>query len=203
MKDKHNVILILVWSGELNSLFQGLIKFLFPFVHLSFPEFQVFSLSRRKASSNHCKVSTLHFSSFFSFDHSFVYRSSSWSFCMMVHKGLNPLSKRSSRFFSDELKHSSSCNPECNSFYRIIGGGVMSFLTIFLRVSWFTSYQEWDILNPPTSSLELYWVIFHLKPSLRIVAIYDAYKWPKFFFYPPGEIASRILVDINPIHCFR
>ena len=24
----------------------------------------------------------------------------------------------------------------------------------------------------------------------------------KFFFYPPGDIASRILVDINPIHCF-
>ena len=31
-------------------------------------------------------------------------------------------------------------------------------------------------LNPSISSLELSWVIFHLKPSLRIVAIYGAYK---------------------------
>ena len=41
--------------------------------------------------------------------------------------------------------------------------------------------------------------MFHLKLSLRIVAIYGAYKWPKFFFYPPGEIFSRLLVYINTI----
>ena len=35
----------------------------------------------------------------------------------------------------------------------------------------------------------LSWVIFHLKLSLRIVAIYGAYKWSKFFIYPPGEIS--------------
>ena len=52
----------------------------------------------------------------------------------------------------------------------------MSFLIISLRVSCFTSYQEWGILNPSISSLELSWVIFHLKPSLRIVAIYGAHK---------------------------
>ena len=33
-------------------------------------------------------------------------------------------------FCFEELKHSPSCNPECNSFYRIIGGGIMSFLII-------------------------------------------------------------------------
>ena len=44
-------------------------------------------------------------------------------------------------------------------------------------------------LNPSISSLELSWVIFHLKISLRNVAIYGAYKWPKFFIYPPGEIS--------------
>ena len=41
--------------------------------------------------------------------------------------------------------------------------------------------------------------MFHLKLSLRIVDIYGAYKWPKFFFYPPGEIFSRLLVYINTI----
>ena len=28
---------------------------------------------------------------------------------------------------------------------------------------------------------------------------YGAYEGPKFFMYPPGEIASRLLVLINPI----
>ena len=78
---------------------------------------------------------------------------------------------------------------KCNSFYLIFWGGVMSFLTISLHASWFTCCQEWGILNPSISSLELSWVIFHLKLSLRIVAIYGAYKWPKFFICPPGEIS--------------
>ena len=47
----------------------------------------------------------------------------------------------------------------------------MSFLTIFIHVSRFTCCQERGILNPSTSLLELSWVIFHLKPSLRNVAI--------------------------------
>ena len=51
---------------------------------------------------------------------------------MMVHQGVNSFSKCSSRFFSEELMHSSSCIPECNSFYRIIGGGIMSFVIISL-----------------------------------------------------------------------
>lgn len=38
-----------------------------------------------------------------------------------------------------------------NSFSLIFWGGVMSFLTISLRGSWFTSCQEWDILNPSFS----------------------------------------------------
>ena len=54
-------------------------------------------------------------------------------------------------------------------------------------------------LNPSISSLELSWGIFHLKPSLRIVAIYGAYKGPKIFFILPVEIFSRLLVLINPI----
>ena len=139
------------------------------------------------------------FSTSLSFRYPFIYRSSSWRCYMMVHKGFNSFSKCSSRFFSDELKHSSSCNPECNSSFRINRGGIISFLIIWVHVSWFTCCQEWDIFNPPISSLELCCVIFPLKPSLRNVAICGVYQWSKFFIYPPGEIASRLLVLINPI----
>ena len=114
-----------------------------------------------------------------------LHEGSTWWFI----KGLYSFSKRSSTFFSEELKLSSYCNPECSSFFHIIGGGIMSFLIILIHVSWFTCCHEWDILNPSISSLELSWVIFHLKLSLRVVAIYGAYQWPKFFIYPPGEIS--------------
>ena len=33
-------------------------------------------------------------------------------------------------FCFEEFKYSSSCIPKCNSFYLIIGGGIMSFLII-------------------------------------------------------------------------
>ena len=108
--------------------------------------------SRLEDPSNHCKSSPCVFNfSFLSFDHSFVHQSSSWRLYMMVHKGFNSFSKCSSRFFSEEFKHSSSCIPKCNSFYLIFWGGVMSFLIISLRVSWFTSCPEWHILNPSFS----------------------------------------------------
>ena len=48
-------------------------------------------------------------------------------------------------FYFEEFKHSSSCIPKCNSFDLIFWGGVRSFLIISLRVSWFTSFQEWHI----------------------------------------------------------
>ena len=48
-------------------------------------------------------------------------------------------------FCFEEFKHSSSCIPKCNSFDLIFWGGVRSFLIISLRVSWFTSFQEWHI----------------------------------------------------------
>ena len=103
------------------------------------------------------------------------------------------------RDFSKKLKLSSYCNPECNSFFRIIGGGIMSFLIIWVHVSWFTCCQGWDILNPSISSFDLSWVIFHLKLSFKDCRSYGVYQWSKFFIYPPGEIASRLLVLINPI----
>src|SRR4051812_25334810 len=44
MRDKHNVILILVSSSKFYSLFRRLSKFLVSIAHLSFLEFQVFSV---------------------------------------------------------------------------------------------------------------------------------------------------------------
>ena len=145
MKDKHNVILILVSLSELNSLFRRLIKFLISIVSSSlFPGVPTFfNYFTMEIHINWYKDSPCVFNfSFLPFDHSFVYRSSSWRFYMMVHQGFNSFSKCSSRFFSEELKFSSSCNPECNSFTHIFWGGIMSFLIISLRASCFTSYQD-------------------------------------------------------------
>ena len=84
---------------------------------------------------------------------------------MMVDQGFNFFSKRSSRFFSEELELSSSCNPECN------------FSPLYVEVViYHSSFTRMRYLNPSISSLELSWVIFHLKLSLRILAIYGAYK---------------------------
>ena len=92
-------------------------------------------------------------------------------------------------FCFQEFKNSSSCIPKCNSFYLIFWDGDMSFLTIWVCVSWFTCCQEWGILNPSLSSLELSWVRLHLKPSLRNVAMVPIdnpsfhlfSRWNKFF----------------------
>ena len=100
-------------------------------------------------------------------------------------KDLIPSQSVHQNSFQRNSSISSSCNPECISVYHIIGGGFTSFLIIWVHASWFTHCLEWGILNPSISSLELSWVIFHLKPSLRIVAIYGAYKGPKFFFILP------------------
>ena len=80
-------------------------------------------------------------------------------------------------FCLEEFKYSSSCISKCNSCYLIIWGGVMSLLTISIHVSRFTSCQEWGILNPSISSLELSCVMFHLKLSLRIIAINSDNIW--------------------------
>ena len=105
VKDKHNVILILVSSNWFNFLFWRFIKFSIQVVHLSFLEFQVSTLSRRKASSNHYKVSPCVFNfSFFSlfFCIGVLHGDSTWWFI----KALNSFSKCSSTFISKELKHS-------------------------------------------------------------------------------------------------
>ena len=116
MKDKHNVILILVSSSVFNSLFRRLIKFLISIVS-SFFSGVPSSLNYLVAQLhlNHCKDSPCVFNSCF-FLSSFYYWSSSRRLNMMVHQGFNSFSKCSSRFFSEEFKHSSSCIPKCNSF---------------------------------------------------------------------------------------
>ena len=161
-------------------------------IHLFFsgvPSFPLYLVV--KLYLNHRKASpcVLNFPFFLS---SFYYRSSSSRLYMMVRQGFFSFFNCSSRFLLklrsaklyskikhgvqhmscfEEFKHSSSCIPKCSSFSLIFWGGVMSFLTIWVRVSWFTCCQEWDILNPPISSLDISCVMFHLKPSLRNVAI--------------------------------
>ena len=132
--DKHNVILILVSSkwlipysgGSSNSCFH---LFIFLFRSAKFSLYLV-----AKLHLNHCKASTLFFSSSISIDHFFYFRSSHESSTWWFIKDLYSFSKCSSRFFSKKLKLSSYCNPECNSFFRIIGGGIMSFLIIWVHV---------------------------------------------------------------------
>ena len=76
----------------------------------------------------------------------------------------------------------------------------MPFLIIWVHVSWFTCCQGWDILNPSFSSLELSWVIFHLKLSFKDCRSHGVYQWSNFFIYPfRCDILSRLLVHINTI----
>ena len=118
MKDTHNIILILVsskWSIPSFGVCSWWINSLLFLFHLFlFRSSKISQLYHFKASSNHCKASILFLSSFTSFWSSFCYRSSSWRFYMMVHQGFNSFLNCSSRFFSEELKFSSSCNPEYN-----------------------------------------------------------------------------------------
>ena len=130
MKDKHTINLILISSRWFNSFLSRVPSSLGYII-------AKLLLNHRKASPR-----VFNFSFFLS---SFYYRSSPWRLYMMVHQGFNSFSKCSSRFFSEELKYSSSSILKCNSFNLIFWGGVMSFLIISLQVLWFTSFQEWHI----------------------------------------------------------
>ena len=135
-------------------------------------------------------------------DHLFIYPEFFESFFMVVHQGFNSFSKCSSRFFSEEFNHSSSCIPKCNSLYLIFRDGVISFLTISIHVSRFTCCQEWGILNLLISSLELSCVIFHLKPSLRNVAIMVLINDPSFLLSSRREKISSLRWS-QASNCFR
>ena len=101
-------------------------------------------------------------------------------------------------FCFEEFKPS-SCISKCNSFISHHLRWCYAIRDNLSSCFMIQQFSRMRYLNPSLSSLELSWVIFHLKLSLRIVAIYGAYKWPKFFFYPPSDIASHLLVLINPI----
>ena len=171
----------------INSLFRRFIKIL----DLNYSSFfyrssNLFQLYHHGDSSKSLQGFTLHFQLLFPFVwSSFCYRSSSWRFYMMVHQGFNSFSKFSSRFFSKELKYSSSCNSECNSFYHIIRGGIMSFLDNLSSCFMIHMLSRMRYLNPSIASLELSWVIFHLRPSLRIVAIMVLINDPSYSFILP------------------
>ena len=86
-----------------------------------------------------------------------------------------------------ESKHSSSCILKCDSSYLIIWGGVMSFLTIWVRVSWLTCCQEWE--NFKSTNLFIGFILCHVSPKAfpKECCYYGAYQWSKFFSYPLGE----------------
>ena len=155
MKAKHNVILILVSSKWLFPYSGDSSKFLISFVHLYFRSSKFFSrLYHREAPFNPCKYSS------YSLSIRSSLRVSSWwlikdSFHSSIvlqefSRSYDPPSYTKDKhcvlhmFCFEEFKHSSSCIPKCNYFYLIVWDGVISFLTIYIHVSWFTSCQEWD-----------------------------------------------------------
>ena len=138
MRDTHNIILILLSSKWLIPYSRGSSNSRFKFSIFLFWSSKLIQLSFQRSIKS-LQGFTLCFRPLLPFVWSFFsYRRSSWRFYMMVHKGFNSFLKCSSRLFLEEIKHSSSCNPECNSFFRINRGGIMSFLIIWVHVSWFT-----------------------------------------------------------------
>ena len=121
---------------------------------------------------------------------------------MTAHQGFNSFSKCSSRFFLEELKYSSSCIPKCNSFYLIFFRWCYVFLDNFPscfmihKLSGMTYFKpiifQFGHENFCNSSILFIGVILgYILPKAfqRIVAIYGAYKWPKFFIHPSSEIS--------------
>ena len=126
----------------------------------SFPHYLIVKLHL-----NHHKASPCVFNFPF-FLSSFYYQSSSWRLYMVVHQGFFSFFNCSSSFLSKlwsanlyskinmvhntcfVLRSSSILHLAFRSVilsYLIFWGGVMSLLIISLRVSWFTSFQEWHI----------------------------------------------------------
>ena len=119
---------------------------------------------------------------------------------MVVHQGFLSFFNCSSRFLLKlwSVKLYSKINMVLNTCFVLRSSSILhlafrsailstlSFQVVlchfdsFIHVSWFTCCQEWGILNPSISSLELSWYRFHLKPSLRNVAICGAYQWSEF-----------------------
>ena len=130
MKDKHNVILILVTSSKFNFCFPEwfiISHSRFEMLYLFFSKSSKLSqLYHHEDSSKSLQGFTLCFQLLFPFVWSFFYyRGSSWRLFMLVHQGRNSFSKWSSRYFSEELKHSSNLQYGVQFFQSYLWGGIM------------------------------------------------------------------------------
>ena len=164
--DTHNVILILVSSSLFNSLFRRLIKFLISIVSSSlFPGVPTFfNYISMEIHLNHCKASTLFFSSSISTDHFFYYRSS--------HEG-------STRWYIKDLIPSRSVHRD--SFLRS-----SSFLHILIRSAFFLPYYwRWyyAILDNLSSCFMIHMLsrMRYFKSIIFFIGIILGYISPKAF----------------------
>ena len=148
----------------------------FQVIHLSCPEFKVYSLR----SSIKKIIARLHlaFSTSLSFYHPFItgvlHGGSTWWFIKDSFHSSIVLQDFSRSY--DLPSYTQKLNMVLNTCFvlrssiilhlafrsailsiNIFWGGVMSFLIISIHVSWFTCCQEWGILSPSISSLELSW----------------------------------------------
>ena len=134
MKDKHNVILSLIsskglipYSGGSSYHILGSTCFIFSFPRV--PSFRNYIST--EVHLNHCKASTLFFSSSISFDHTFITR--------VPHGGSSRILFILQLFFKISLEAMIRQNilqvfffsqSGVHPFFRIIGDGIMSFLII-------------------------------------------------------------------------
>ena len=104
--------------------------------------------------------------------------STSLSFVILFFTGV--LHGGSTCWFIKDLIHSRSFHRETflrssSILHLAIRSAIVSPLS-FEVVIYHSSFTGMRYLNPSLSSMELSWYKFHLKPSLRIVAIYGAHK---------------------------
>ena len=130
MKDRHNIILILV-SSSLFNFFSGVVQRITFSVELLifFPGVPSFHFISSQSFIQSLQGFTLCFQFLFVFIPLFtgvLHGGSTWCFI----KELIPSRSFHRDSFLGSSSISSSCNPECNFFFHIIGGGIRSFLII-------------------------------------------------------------------------
>ena len=137
MKDKHNVILILVSSSKFNSCFRRFIKILrFYCFIFSFPGVpSSLNYIVAKIHLNHCNSSPCVFNLSF-FLSLFYYRSSSWRLYMVVRQGFFSFFNCSSRFLLKlwSVKLYSKINMVLNTCYVLRSSSILQLAS---RVQFF------------------------------------------------------------------
>ena len=138
MKEMHNIILILIPSRWFNYFVWSL----FIISYLGSKLFILFSEAPRYFNY-HFKLHLIHRGPWILFFSSFTSHAFITGVFMVVHHVLiHPRSLHQDSCWSSSILHHAF---QLQFFSRIFSDGGMSFLIIFLHVSWFTSYQEWDI----------------------------------------------------------